>query len=59
MRKDKMPHKVEYGVSTKVFSGSVNRLTAPTLNITPVTMVEFNNPYAINTPTVVLINFWQ
>jgi quercetin 2,3-dioxygenase len=41
LRKDKMPHKVENGVSTKVFSGSVNGLTAPTLNITPVTMVEF------------------
>lgn len=41
LRKDSMPQKVENGVSTKVFSGSVNGLTAPTLNITPVTMVEF------------------
>jgi len=41
LRKDEMPIKVENGVSTKVFSGSVNGLTASTLNINPVTMVEY------------------
>lgn len=41
LRKDEMPRKVENGVSIKVFSGSVNGLTAQTMNITPVTMVEY------------------
>lgn len=41
LRKDEMPQKVEDGVSTKVFSGTFNGLTAPTLNYAQVTMVEF------------------
>jgi hypothetical protein len=41
LRSDAMPQKEENGVKTKVFSGSVNGLTAPTVNITPVTMAEF------------------
>ncbi|OPG97533.1 pirin [Chryseobacterium mucoviscidosis] len=41
LRKDEMPQKVENGISTKVFSGSTNGLTAPTINSVPITMVEF------------------
>lgn len=40
LRKDNMPQKQKDGVSTKVFSGTFNGMTAPTLNHAPVTMVE-------------------